>query len=470
MDDLNKVVIVGGGITGLAAAYYMQEAIKQNGLPHRVKLLEASDRLGGKIQTIKRDGFLIERGADSFLGRKKHGVQLIEQLGICDQLVRNETGQAFILLKDQLHPIPQGSFMGIPTQIKPFLASGLFSTAGKLRTCLDLLLPKGDKKVDQSLGHFLRRRLGNECVEHIIEPLLSGVYSSDIDEMSLMATFPNFYELEQAHGSLIRGLRMSLSKHRRGTGKRPGQFFALKEGFSSLISELENQLDEGTIERKTQVEHIERDGTGFIIYAKSGQIYRTQALLMATPHQTLPTIFKGYDIFQKIKDIPVSSVANVALAFDEKDLQKNVQGTGFVVSRKSNYRITACTWTNEKWPHTTPDRKVLLRAYVGKPTDQDVVSLSDEDIMTIVLNDLQRMMPIYAEPKFSIVTRYKHVMPQYTVGHQEKIRDVKRRINNHLPGLFLAGSSYEGVGVPDCIKQAKDTATDILQFLKGHNI
>lgn len=464
--DLKNIIIVGGGITGLSAAYYLQKEIKENKLPYKVKLLEASDRIGGKIKTLKRDGFIIEQGADSFLGRKKAAVELAEELGMTGDLVRNETGQAYILLNDQLHEIPQGSFMGIPVEASPFLFSDLFSIKGKLRAGCDYIIPKGDPVADQTLGGFFRRRFGHELVEHLIEPLLSGIYSGDIDQMSLMSTFPNFYELEQEYGSLIRGLSKKMPKRRRGTGERPGQFFSFKNGFESLVTKIVEQLDEDTIMFHTAVKQVEAKESGYQVILSDGEQLDATTLIMASPHRTLPKMFKQYDLFHPLEEMPATSVANVALAFDEAAINKTMNGTGFVVSRKSDYRITACTWTNEKWPYTTPDGKVLLRAYVGKPSDQEVVHLPDQEITKIVLNDLRKIMKIDKEPEFTVVTRYKHKMPQYTVGHQDRIHTVREKLHHQLPGVFLAGSSYNGVGVPDCIEQGKKAVAEALEYLQ----
>src|SRR5690625_3028913 len=203
MAKSKNIVIVGGGITGLSAAYYLQKEIKEKNLPFTVQLIEASDRLGGKIKTKNKNGFIIEQGPDSFLARKEPAVRLAKDLGLEEDLIRNGTGQSYILVRNKLHKMPSGAFMGIPTQAKPFLFSGIFSMKGKLRAGGDYILPKGKAVSDQSLGGFFRRRFGDELVENLIEPLLSGIYAGDIDDMSLMATFPNFYNLEQKHKSLI---------------------------------------------------------------------------------------------------------------------------------------------------------------------------------------------------------------------------------------------------------------------------
>src|SRR5699024_5656462 len=222
----NKVIIVGGGITGLTTAYYLQEKLAHIDGDYNIQVLEASERLGGKIHTVHRDGFVLERGADSFLERKTAAVELVEKLGISDQLVRNSTGQAYVLLGDTLHQIPDGSFMGIPVQEDALAGTGLISDEGKKRVQEELDVPKGEGAEDQSLGEFLRRRFGDELIENVVEPLLSGIYSSDIDEMSLMASFPQFYELEQKYGSVVKGLRETLPKSRASTGKKKGQFLS----------------------------------------------------------------------------------------------------------------------------------------------------------------------------------------------------------------------------------------------------
>lgn len=465
MNSPKNIVIVGGGITGLSAAFYLQKHMKEHQLPYQIRLVEASDRLGGKIHTVKKDGFTIERGADSFLARKKPAVKLVKELGISDELVRNGTGQAYIHVRNKLHKIPEGSFMGIPTNVRPFLFSGLFSTKGKLRAGLDYVIPKGKKEADQSLGYFFRRRFGNELVENLIEPLLSGIYSGDIDEMSLMATFPNFYELEQKYGSLIKGLQETMPKRKRGTGKRPGQFFTFKNGFETLVEALESALDEAVITKNLAVDHIEKKEDGYFLLLSNGEVYKADAIILATPHGTLQKMLSQYPFLRIAEDIRATSVANVAFGFDEKAIKRDIDGTGFVVSRNSDFRITACTWTHRKWPTSTPNGKILLRAYVGKPSDQEVVQLSDEEIVDIVLKDMKKTMNIRKKPLFHVVTRWNKIMPQYTVGHRERVAKLKEQVAEHLPGVFLTGSSYEGVGVPDCIDQAEKSVAHVIDYL-----
>src|SRR5690606_30911720 len=453
--EKQTIIIVGGGITGLSAAYYLQKNIKENNLPYQIKLVEASNRLGGKINTYKRDGFIIERGPDSIIARKKPGVKLVEELGLKDQMVRNGTGQSYILVQGKLHKMPKGAFMGIPMEIDPFLDSELVSSSGKERALLDLEMGKGEEMVDQSLGSFMRRRFGDELVDNEIEPLLSGIYSGDIDEMSLMATFPNFYQLEQKYGSLIKGLQETMPKPPKTKGKATGVFFSFKDGLEVMVDKLTEKLDQDSILLNTKVEHVEKNETGYQVVLGNGDVVKASAVIATTSHQTLPKMFGQFDFLNVLTDVPSSSVANVALAFDQSAIKQDIDGTGFVVSRNNDYRITACTWTHKKWPTTTPEGKALIRCYVGRPNDQEVVDLPDEELINIVLHDLNKTMNITAKPEFSVISRWKNVMPQYTVGHLERIEKVRDEANKHLPGVFLAGSSFEGVGIPDCIEQGE---------------
>lgn len=461
---MKTIAIIGGGITGLTAAYYLQKEMKEKKLPYKIKLLEASDRLGGKIRTKRQSGFIIERGPDSFLARKKPAVRLAENLGLQDELVRNRTGQAYIHIGDQLYKMPKGSYMGVPTSLDSLKENTILSEEGKRRAASDLTLPPSQGLDDQSLGQFFRRRFGDELVENVLEPLLSGIYSGDLDEMSLQATFPDFYHLEQQYGSLIEGLERTRPKQKHQTGKTPGQFFAFKNGLDTFVQQLAKEIDDDVISLASKVEQITYKDGKYIIEA--GETLEVDAVLLTTPHHVLPTVFPEHDFFQAFADVPLTSVANVALALDESAVKQTLDGTGFVVSRNSDFRITACTWTHKKWEHTTPKGKVLLRAYVGKPSDQEIVTRSDEEIIDVVLHDIKQTMTMTGEPNFAVVTRWQEAMPQYTVGHGDRIEEVRAQMSAILPGAFIAGSSYEGVGIPDCIGQAENAVEQILKYLQ----
>ncbi|OUM87056.1 MAG: protoporphyrinogen oxidase [Bacillus thermozeamaize] len=459
------ITIVGGGMTGLSAAFYLAKTIQAERLPIRFTLVEASGRLGGKVRTEHRDGFIIEQGPDSLLARKKAGPQLIAELGLEHETVRNQTGQSYILHHNRLFPIPEGAVMGIPTRLTPFAATPVISPLGKMRALLgDLLLPRSPQHADQSVGHFFRRRLGNEIVERLIEPLLSGIYAGNIDQLSLMATFPQFYHQEQKYRSLMIGMKKTAPQTKKGEAQ--GAFLTLKRGLSSLVEAITDHLSPAAIRLNTALTRIEKAESGYTLYFRDGNSIATDAVILAVPHDVTTHVLAHYPFLHLNRDVTATSVATVALAFDAKDIHIPYEGTGFVVTRTSKHTITACTWTHKKWPHTTPEGKVLIRSYVGRAGDQTIVDQSDETIVQTVLHDLQAVTPIKGNPLFYIVTRWREGMPQYVVGHKEWLKQVHDQLDKHLPGIRLAGASYEGVGLPDCIEQGKKAAMQTIDHIK----
>ncbi|WP_194841155.1 protoporphyrinogen oxidase [Sporosarcina cascadiensis] len=469
MSERKKAVIIGGGITGLSAAYYMQKAAEEQGYPLDITLIEASTELGGKIQTVRRDGYIIERGPDSFLIRKKSVDQLAEDLGIADQLVRNATGQAYILLQDEMHPIPAGAVMGIPTEIKPFITSGLFSLTGKLRAAGDFVLPRSEVTGDQSLGHFFRRRFGTEVVENLIEPLLSGVYAGDIDQMSLESTFPQFYEVEKKHRSLIVGMKKTTPKQlpqkNSHSSKKAGAFHTFRNGLESVVEALEEQLADVEILKGTRVMKLNKQDGRAILKMSDQQQIEADAVILATSHSVASQLFEPYGLLQELGTIPTTSVATVALGFPKAAMKREIDGTGFLVPRSSNYSITACTLVDRKWPTTTPDDKVLIRAFVGRLGEEAIVDLPDSEIEKIVLEDLRQILDLEGQPEFCVITRWKDDRPQYRVGHKEKIIRARQELQTQFPMVQLAGASYDGVGLPDCIDQGVEAMENVLSQL-----
>jgi protoporphyrinogen/coproporphyrinogen III oxidase len=472
-EEKKKIIIIGGGIAGLTSTFYLQKAIKEHNLPIEIRLIEASHRLGGKMQTVVRDGYTIERGPDSFLARKLSITRLAKEVGIEDQLVHNSTGKSFVLVNEELHSMPGGAIMGIPTEIGPFVTSGLFSIPGKIRAAADFLLPRSESGKDQSLGEFFRRRLGDEVVENLIEPLLSGIYAGDIDQLSLMSTFPQFYEVEQKYRSLIIGMKKSTpsqTKKSESKEKANGAFLTFKSGLQSFAEAIEAKLDTKSILKGHRVDKIIRYDDKYEVHLNNGETLVADSIIAATPHKITQSIFSEYSFFDPFKSVPSTSVATVALAFPEEAIKHDIDGTGFVVSRNNDYSITACTWTHKKWAHSAPQGKVLLRCYVGRSGDETIVDLSDDRIIKIVLDDLKKTMDITLNPDFAIVSRYKNSMPQYTVGHKQRLADIRNHMKTELPGVYLAGASYGGVGLPDCIDQGETAVNDVLEYLKGKDV
>jgi protoporphyrinogen/coproporphyrinogen III oxidase len=463
---MKKVAIIGGGITGLTSAFYLQQLKEELDLPIEISLYEKSEKLGGKIDTLYKDGLIIERGPDSYLSRKEAMTKLIKKVGLEDQLVRNETGQAYILKDETLHKIPEGAVMGIPTKVSPFVTTGLFSPLGKARAALDLVLPKSESKEDQSLGEFFRNRLGDEVVDNLIEPLLSGIYAGDMDKLSLMSTFPQFYQVEQKYRSLILGMKKSTPNAPQGK-KKQGIFLTLIKGLGSLVEALEESLKDVNIHKDTSITSINKSDNGYVIQMANNERAYVDSVVMTTPHFVTAKLLNDSEIISS-QEVPTTSVANVALAYPKSAIQFNKEGTGFVVSRKEkDVDITACTWTYRKWPHTTPEDVVLLRCYVGRANDQEIVDQSDEQIINVVQKDLKNTMGITATPDFTVVTRWKQAMPQYEVGHIKKREKIENELMENYPGIFVAGASYDGVGLPDCVRQGENIVSKVVQFLKS---
>lgn len=460
-----KIVIIGGGITGLSTAFYLLKEIQINNLPWTITLLESKEQLGGKIQTMNRDGFIMERGPDSFLERKPSAAQLVRDLGLEGNLVRNETGQAYILHHGHLLPIPEGAVMGVPTEILPFATTSLISPIGKIRAAADLILPRSKmlEEEDQSVGMFFRQRLGDEVVENIIEPLLSGIYAGNIDQMSLMATFPQFAKIGKEHRSLILGMKASRPKKQ--ANKKPlGIFLTLKSGLSSLVDALEAQLTGVSIRKRTSVENIEHREGKYRIALQSEEGLEADAVIITTPHASTRKFLGDPSFLEPLHDRP-TSVATVILAYPQESVTLDKEGTGFLVPRgEKDYTITACTWTNKKWLHTAPPGKTLLRCYVGRAGDEAIVDRSDPEIVEAVIQDIKKISTITGEPDFTYVTRWRRSMAQFIPGHITWYKQVKKQMNEQYPGIFLAGSSYAGSGIPDCIDQGKKAVADVIKF------
>ncbi|MFE7061478.1 protoporphyrinogen oxidase [Sutcliffiella sp. NPDC057660] len=471
-EEKKRVVIIGGGITGLSAAYYLQKEMLEKKLDIEITLIEASNRLGGKIQTVKKDGFTIERGPDSFLERKVSAGQLAKDVGLESKLTNNATGTAHILLKGKLYPMPEGAVMGIPTKLTPFVTTGLFSPMGKMRAAADLIMPSSGNGEDQSLGSFFRRRLGDEVVENLIEPLLSGIYAGDIDKLSLQATFPQFQQVEQKYRSLILGMKQTTPKRPANQPKsKKGMFQTLTGGLQSLVDAVEDKLKHVNVQKAVKVDEVVKQGDfHYQISLSNGKTLKADHVVMTTPHFATTSMLPHADYLAPLAEMDSTSVATVAMAFDASAIKQDIDGTGFVVSRNSDYTITACTWTHKKWPHTTPDEKILLRCYVGRAGEEAIVEQSDEEIKQVVLDDLNKIMDIHAEPEFTIVSRWKQAMPQYAVGHKKMLREINERLADDMPGVHLAGSSFEGVGLPDCIDQGKAAVATILNHYQNQPV
>ncbi|MBF7016754.1 protoporphyrinogen oxidase [Staphylococcus durrellii] len=463
---VKSVAIIGAGITGLSSAYF----IKKQNPSIDVTIYEATDRAGGKIQTYRKDGYTIELGPESYLGRKKIMTEIAEEIGLKDDLITNKTGQSYIYAKDKLYPIPGGSIMGIPTDIKPFVSTKLISVKGKIRASLDLIKKPTKMSEDISVGAFFRDRLGDEVLENLIEPLMGGIYGTNIDDLSLMSTFPEFKRREEQFGSLIKGMKhekeQRIKQRQLYPGSPKGQFKQFRHGLSSFIEGLTSYVEDMgvKIQYKTPVDDVIVSQQHYkLVFGDDQKNY--DGVIIATPHEVFMNWFKEDPALDYFKTMQSTTVATVVMAFDEQNIENTYEGTGFVIARTSNTSITACTWTSKKWPFTTPEGKVLIRAYIGKPGDTVVQDHSDSEIVDIVRNDLSKMMKFYDDPDFSIVNRLPNSMPQYHIGHINKINGIQSHIATTYPRLRITGAPFEAVGLPDCVAQAQEAVNSILEEL-----
>lgn len=461
---MTKVAIIGAGITGLSSAFF----IKKHFPNVDITIYEASDVPGGKIKTVSRDGYTIELGPESYLGRKSIMTEVAKEVGIPEEdIITNQTGQSYIFARNQLYPIPGGSILGIPTDIKPFVTTKLISFKGKLRALKDLTRKPISMNEDISVGAFFRYRLGDEILENLIEPLLSGIYGTDIDKLSLMSTFPNFKTLEDTHGSIMKGMqkvRLHREKQDQHNTEGPqGQFKQFRHGLYDLIIQLERWLKQHHVafEYNTPIENLIRQQKGYNVVTHDDTVFY-DGVIVTTPHQVFHKWFEADPAFDYFKHLEASSVATIVFAFDEKNIKNTHNGTGFVIARTSNTSITACTWTTKKWPHTSPDGKVLIRAYIGKPGDDIVKTHSDEELVAVAKKDLSQMMTFYGEPDFTIVNKMIDASPQYHVGHIHQIKQIQEHVYKNYPHLQITGASFEAVGLPDCIQQAQDAVQRLI--------
>ena len=545
-----NVTIVGGGLTGLTAAYYLGHAKPD----WTITLYEQAPRFGGKIQTQRVDDFVVELGPDSYLGRKTEMTDLVYDLGLGDTLVSNETGQAFVYDKGSIHPIPGGSIMGIPTEMMPFVKATLISWPGKLRAGLDYFKKpyQLDKNGDVSIGHFFQYHLGQEMMDKLIEPLLAGIYGGDIYKISLLSTFPHFIQVEQKYGNMVKGMMAAKMGHskagvtkaakgavaegdvpragkgtmtdrqfesheaksakaqadmasRKGTAAQSGMFRQLTGGLESVITAIVDAMPSnvhlytGTLVSNIRyvegmyaidVENSGNDACGCQSHSKSIRTASINAenrveasdsttdsaievlldkapamadhVIIATPPATYTQWFKDDEGFDFLRSMEQSSCAIAIMAFDKATFDGDLKGSGLLITRNTDTPLTACTILNQKWPQTTPDDKIVLRVFIGKPGNDVVEHLNDKDLLELAVKEIQRIMSFSTQPEWVRINRLIHCMPQYNVGHRAGITAVREHVAKHYRNLHLIGTPFDGIGIPDGVKQAKELVQSIV--------
>ena len=445
-----KVAIIGGGLTGLSAAYYMGKAFPN----WEIHVLESSNRWGGKVQTKRHDGYVVEVGPDSYLARKTAMTDLVKAVGLGDTLVRNATGESYIYHQGQMKPIPGGSIIGIPTEFLPFATSTLLSWSGKVRAGLDFFKKAYPGKGDMSIDAFFRYHLGDELVNLLIEPLLSGIYGGDLKRLSLLGTFPEFRQLEQKHGNLVKGMMAMQSMRTRSGANAEGQFAQLTGGLASLVDALVEQMPKNvSLHTSTEVLEVSYTDNVYVVRIQGGtESY--DRLVVTTPPKSYESFFVGDAKFDELRHMEQSSCAIVIMSLPKSAFTKPLQGTGFVITRSTDTPLTACTYISSKWPQTTPQDKVVLRVFLGKPTDSTVDTHSEEELCALALSEIRKILEFKGDPEWTEVVRLQKSMPQYEVGHKDRVATLMDHVQEQYPGLALIGTPFKGVGMPDGIKQS----------------
>ena len=459
-----RLVVIGGGIAGLSAAHRAVERARERGQEIELTLLEAGDRLGGIIQTERRDGFLVECGPDSFISEKPWALALCRRLGIEDRLVGTDDRYrtAFVAFGGRLHPLPEGFQLMAPTRLASLLRSSLFSWKGKLRMAMDLILPRGGD-ADESLGAFVRRRLGREALERVAQPLIGGIYTADPDSLSLAATMPRFLEMEREHRSVIlamrRGARRAPASVAATSGARWSLFVTFKDGMEELVQALAGRLPPGAVRLKERVTALERQGAGWRVVTEGGTTVDAEGVIVATEAYQAARLLRHADpaLGHLLEDIPYASSATVTLAYRRDAIRHPLDGFGFVVPQVERRPVIAGTFSSVKYPGRAPDGHVLLRVFVGGALDEQAVAADDAALIAAARGELAVLLGAEGEPLFTRVTRYVKAMPQYQVGHLTRVEAIESAARR-LPGLGLAGGAYRGVGIADCVHSGEEAA------------
>jgi protoporphyrinogen/coproporphyrinogen III oxidase len=446
-----RIVVVGGGISGLAAAYDLQRGGAET------IVFEKAPRLGGVIETRSWNNCLLESGPDSFISSKPEALALIRELGLESEVIGSNDHQrtTYILKRGKLVPLPDGVMMIVPTKVMPMLRTPLLSWGTKFRMAGELLR-KPRTYPDRSVADFVIDHFGQETLDYLAEPLLSGIYGGDPRQLSVNSVLPRFVEMESSTGSLSRAVMQSKS-----AGPGGSLFKTLKGGLGTLVEALSKNL---RVEN-AEVQSIERVENRFRVRAGGQEFDASHVILAGPAWSAAPLVEKiNRELSQLLCSIPCSSSATVSMVFDNAAFKGKRAGFGFLVPKRERQRLAACTFVNTKFPFRAPDNRTVLRCFLGGIGDEKVLDESDESLVAIARQELSRILGLTTAPLYQTVARWPRSMAQYNVGHADRVQEIRRRVAT-IPGLYLAGNAYEGIGIPDCIRTGRVAAASILQRL-----
>jgi oxygen-dependent protoporphyrinogen oxidase len=454
-------LIVGGGISGLSAAYYLAKG------GAAASILDPRPRLGGVIQTEHVDGCTLEAGPDSFLAIKPAAVELIRELGLADQLIgsNDHLRITYVRRDGRLVPLPDGLMMMVPTKVLPLLTTRLLGWGTKTRMGLELLRAPKPKPEDESVAEFVEEHYGPEAVDYLAEPLLSGVYGGDPRALSVSAVLPRFVELANRYGSLTRGVLAERAKAARkhSHGPKPPLFQTLKGGLGQMVDAVTASIRGKAETAQARAETVERAGAGFRVRV-NGDWLEAGRLILACEAHNASALLATLDgrLAELLGTVPYSSSMTVAVGFDAADFAHPPRGFGFLIPKRERRRLIACTWVGTKFSYRVPKDKIVARCFMGGMEDAAVLSESDEAIAAATLEELREIAGVTAKPRFVRIARWPRSMAQYTVGHLDRVAEIQARAAA-IPGLYLAGNAYTGIGVPDCIRMGRAAAESVLK-------
>ncbi|WP_422926359.1 protoporphyrinogen oxidase [Singulisphaera sp. PoT] len=469
-----RIVVVGGGLSGLTAAHRLSQHMGGSYPPFEIIVLEAKDRVGGAIWTRREGGFTLEGGADSFITNKPWGVDLCRELGLSDRLIGTDSRhrRSFVVRQGKLCPVPEGFVLMAPHRLGPLLTSPILSWRGKMRMLFDLVIPRKGDDGDESLATFVKRRFGREALDRLIQPLVGGIYTADPNELSLKATLPQFLRMEQEHGSLIRAAfrqsREARSAEKNSSGARYGLFVSLDEGMETLPRELVAALPRGTVRTNSPVRRISRTDpiSPWRVELLDGDPIMAHVVILTTEAHASARLIDGYDpaLALQLRSIPYASSAIVNFAFRRDQVSHPMDGFGAVVPAVEGRNILAISFLSVKFPSRAPEGSVLMRVFLGGATQPELFDREDDELVAIARTELGELLGVKGEPLLVEVGRHSRAMPQYTLGHTDRVSAIREQLAKHSC-LALAGNAFDGVGIPDCIRGARIAADSALAAL-----
>lgn len=458
-----RVVVVGGGIAGLSAAHAL--AVSPADTRPVVTLLEADGRLGGKVMTVNLGGLRVEAGPDGFLTRVPAAVELCRRLGLADQLVAPGRAPAAIWSGGSLRPIPSGLVLGLPASPMQLARSGILSWRGIARAALEPLLPRSSTQGDVSVADLVIPRFGRQVFDRLVDPLLSGIYAGRADQLSAEAVMPALAELAHTHRSLLLGLRRLPKSKESGPA-----LYSLLSGLETMVTTLANVIKNVVdIKIGTSVTSVRQGGSeAYSVEIAMGAGVQADAVIIAAPAYAASKMLASAspDLSAELASIPYASVATVALAYPREALAHALDGSGFLVPRDERRLLVGSTWVTAKWPHLESGDQVLVRCAVGRAGDDGWQSLDDDQMIAAVHAELAEAMDLRRQPAEAKVIRWPRAMPQYTVGHAARLRRIEKHLAR-LPGVFLAGAAYRGIGLTACIQQGREAADKAVEYLSA---